>query len=63
VKILYRRIQAAAHQVCEIGGGDAREMTEERACINQAVDGAVHQVDLAALTDMSKGGQIRLASK
>lgn len=64
VKTLYRRIEAAAHQVCAVGmSGDLREWNVERACVNKAIDGAVHQVDLAALTDLRNGGQIRLASK
>jgi UrcA family protein len=64
VKVLYRRIQAAAYDVCPVAiVGDVRQMTAERTCVNKAIDGAIHQVDLAALTDLRYGGQVRLASK
>jgi UrcA family protein len=61
-KILYRRIQAAARQVCR-GSRDDRLLAVERACIEQAIDNAVRSVDAVALTELRFGNDLRFARK
>jgi UrcA family protein len=63
-KVLYRRIQAAAFEVCR--GPSGREfqlMAKDHACIEQAIDNAVRSVDSAPLTELRFGSEFRLASK
>jgi UrcA family protein len=62
-KTLYRRIEAAARQVCE---PDARKdlgaVQRGRACVKQAIDLAVGRVDSAALSKVHAATAIHLAS-
>jgi UrcA family protein len=58
-KVLYKRIVHAAYVVCP-GYGD---LQEEFKCINQAIAGAVKQVDSPALSALRSPSVLRLASK
>jgi UrcA family protein len=63
-KVLYRRIQAAAREVCQLPTStDKHLVAAEVACIDQAIDNAVKTVNVAALTNLRFGGEARLASK
>ena len=62
-KVLYGRIQAAAHDVCPLGMYSLQMEQAQRACIKQAVDNAVKGVNSPALTELRFGSPIRLASK
>ena len=60
---LYRRIEAAAREVC--GHADIRELRsfrEARRCREQAVDEAVRQVNVGALTALHQKRTTRPAS-
>ena len=62
-KTLYRRIEAAARQVCEPDAGkDLGAAERGRACIKQAIDMAVSRVDSAALSEVRAAAVIHLAS-
>jgi UrcA family protein len=62
-KVLYRRIQEAAKQVCVFNAStDLRVAERERACIEQAIDNAVKRVNSTALTDLHSAKVIHLAS-
>jgi len=61
-KVLYRRITAAAHEVCTFEG--VKELAASyryRDCIDQAIDAAVQQVNSAALSELHFTGVIHLA--
>jgi UrcA family protein len=61
---LYRRIKAAARQVCQPSVASQRGMSVmEQRCIKQAVDNAVKNVNSAALTDIHAGVVPRLARR
>ena len=61
-KILYRRIEAAAREVCVPGTREVvRATAPERACINQAIDMAVKHVNSVALSELHSGKAIHLA--
>jgi UrcA family protein len=63
-KVLYRRIQAAAHQVCPASAPyGLREWGMQHDCINKAIDGAIKNVNSVALTQLRFGSPVRLASK
>lgn len=63
-KTLYRRIQAAAVEVCPVLMSRELELLPiEHRCIEQAIDAAVRSVNAPALTQLRAGGQVRLASK
>jgi UrcA family protein len=63
-KVLYRRIEAAAHQVCGIEGMKGLAATyRSRACIDQAITAAVTQVNSVALSDLHSAHAIHLASQ
>lgn len=63
-KVLYRRIDAAAHQVCVFDSRkDLGVAQRQRACIKQAVDNAVNQVNSAALTELHAANVIHLANQ
>ncbi len=62
-KALYRRIAAAAQQVCVLDIKDLGAAQRDRACIQQAVDTAVKGVNSAALTDVRSTTPIHLAGK
>ena len=65
-KVLYGRIRAAAHDVCDQSvGGDPIMRPAVRACIDKAIDDAVRKVNAPALTALRFGGSgdVRLASK
>src|SRR5450631_2120584 len=62
-KVLYRRITAAAHEVCTFEG--VKELGASyryHDCINQAIDTAVKQVNSAALSELRSAGVIHLSS-
>jgi UrcA family protein len=64
VKVLYRRIQAAAEEVCKPAmSGDLGQITAARACRERAVDAAVRHVNVVALTRLRFGSEPRLASQ
>jgi UrcA family protein len=63
-KVLYRRIQAAAHEVC--GGSIPYGLSAsgvQHTCIDKAIDGAIKNVNSVALTQVRFGSPVRLASK
>jgi UrcA family protein len=63
-KALYRRIQAAAVEVCpEWDNSDLHMVAIQRACVDHAIDNAVRKVDSTALTELRFGSPVRLASK
>jgi UrcA family protein len=62
-QVLYRRIVAAAHQVCESPGTrDLSMLQMERQCDNQAIDNAVKSVHSPALSQLRSAKVIHLAS-
>jgi UrcA family protein len=61
IKVLYHRINAAAHEVCELPGSAFRSQEAEQRCVKQAVDDAVRAVNLTALNALRFGGEIHLA--
>jgi UrcA family protein len=63
VKVLYRRIQAAAKQVCPRQMDSVDMIAAQQACINKAIDDAVKSVNVVALTELRFGSPLRLASK
>jgi UrcA family protein len=63
-KVLYHRIQVAAHEVCEPVARDAILRQAVPSCIATAIDNAVKKVDAPYLTALRYGdGSLRLASK
>ncbi|MEP6886544.1 MAG: UrcA family protein [Gammaproteobacteria bacterium] len=62
-KTLYRRIVAAAQQVCVLGFKDLGAAQQDRTCAQQAIDSAVKAVNAAALSDLRPAASIHLASK
>jgi UrcA family protein len=61
-KILYRRIEAAAREVCVFDSSKVgRATAQERACINQAIDIAVKHVNSVALSELHSAKAIHLA--
>jgi UrcA family protein len=63
-KVLYRRIDAAAHRVCVFDARmDPGIAQRQRACIKQAIDNAVKSVNSAALTELHAANVIHLASQ
>jgi len=61
-KVLYRRIEAAAQEVCTLETRKVvRATAQERACINQAIDIAVKHVNSVALSDLHSAKAIHLA--
>jgi UrcA family protein len=62
-KALYRRIQAAAREVCPLSISGGHLATVRRACIEQAIDNAVKSVNAVALTELRFGSALRLADK
>jgi UrcA family protein len=63
-KALYRRIQAAAVEVCpQADNADLHMVAIRGACIDHAIDNAVRKVDSTALTELRFGSPVRLASK
>jgi UrcA family protein len=58
-KVLYKRIRHAAFVVCP-GYGD---LQEEFKCVDQAIAGAIKQVDSPALSALRSPSVLRLASK
>lgn len=63
-KALYRRIQAAAVEVCPLEMAYNLQMERShRACVDHAIDNAVKKVNSPALTDLRFGSPVRLASK
>jgi UrcA family protein len=64
VQVLYRRIQAAAKEVCPVPNSmDLHMQTLQQACIGHAIDEAVKSVNVVALTELRFGTPVRLASK
>lgn len=62
-KVLYGRIQAAAHEVCPLGMYSLEMEQAQRTCLKQAIDNAVKGVNSTALTELRFGSPVRLASK
>jgi UrcA family protein len=64
-KVLYKRIRAAARDVCDVStGNDPILRTANKVCIEKAVDRAVKGVNAPMLTNLRFGGSdVRLASK
>jgi UrcA family protein len=64
-KVLYKRIRAAARDVCDVStGNDPIMRTATKVCIDQAVDNAVKRVNAPMLTYLRFGSSdVRLASK
>jgi len=62
-KVLYRRIQAAAREVCPLAMDTLQTQFAAHACIDHAIDQAVRDVNVTALTELRFGTQLRLASK
>jgi UrcA family protein len=63
-KVLYRRIQAAAVEVCPPQMFYTLQMDQiQRTCVSQAIDNAVKSVNSTALTELRFGSPARVASK
>jgi UrcA family protein len=64
-KVLYKRIRAAARDVCELSAStDPILRTANKVCIEKAVDRAVKGVNAPMLTNLRFGSSdVRLASK
>jgi UrcA family protein len=63
-KVLYRRIQTAAVEVCPAQFSYSLRMEQaQRACVDHAIDNAVKKVNSPALTELRFGSPVRLASK
>jgi len=63
-KVLYRRIEAAAQQVCISGASrDLRTAELQRACIDRAIEGAVQGVNSDALGDLRSAAVLNVASQ
>jgi UrcA family protein len=64
-KVLYKRIRAAARDVCEVStGNDPIMRIGTKVCIDKAVDKAVKDVNAPMLTYLRFGSSdVRLASK
>jgi UrcA family protein len=64
-KVLYKRIRAAARQVCEVSTGTDPIMgLATKGCIEKAIDRAVRDVNAPMLTNLRFGSSdVRLASK
>jgi UrcA family protein len=61
-KVLYQRIEAAAHEVCESASThDLASLSRSHYCIEQAIDEAVRKVDSTALSELRFGSSPRLA--
>ena len=64
-KVLYKRIRAAAREVCDVStGNDPILRIGTKVCIEKAVDRAVKGVNAPMLTNLRFGSSdVRLASK
>jgi UrcA family protein len=64
-KVLYKRIRAAAREVCELStSGDPILRTATKGCIEKSIDRAVKGVNAPMLTSLRFGSSdVRLASK
>jgi len=63
-KVLYKRIRAAASQVCETNDRDPIMREATPGCIDTAIDNAVKKVNAPYLTALRFGNSnVRLASK
>ena len=63
-RILYRRIQIAAQQVCEPPNGTYRlALPLYHACVNQAIDEAIRTLNAPLLTELHAGTAIHLAGR
>jgi UrcA family protein len=62
-KVLYGRIEAAAHQVCALAGyTDLGTMQRVNGCVDCAINNAVKKVDSPALSALRPHSMIRFAS-
>jgi UrcA family protein len=59
---LYSRIRVAAREVCGFSGGDWPQSVIDRACVENAIDGAVMKVNSPALSTLRFGSKTLLAS-
>ena len=63
-KVLYGRIEAAAHQVCALNGyKDLGAMQRVNGCVDRAINNAVKEVDSPALSALRPNRMIHFASK
>ena len=63
-RVLYRRIQAAAEDVCTLPISRSLVIREEgRVCMRTAIDKAVRQVDSVQLTALRFGSPVLMARK
>jgi UrcA family protein len=64
-KVLYKRIRAAARDVCELSSSTDPIMSmSNKVCIDTAIDKAVRKVNAPMLTNLRFGNSdVRLASK
>jgi UrcA family protein len=63
-KALFSRIRVAAREVCSFPGSvDWLQSVIDRACVENAIDGAVKKVNSPLLTSLRFGSETRLASK
>jgi UrcA family protein len=61
VRVLYQRLQAASRQVCRAyEGQEMAQLTRWQTCYTHALDGAVAQLNLPALTSAHAKGEPRL---
>ena len=63
-KVLYRRIQVAAMEVCPAQFAYSLRIEQaQRACVEHAIDNAIKKVNSPVLTELRFGSPVRLASK
>ena|SRR5271165_2317213 len=63
-RVLYRRIQAAAVEVCPAQFTYSLRMEQaQHACVDYAIDNAIKKINSPALTELRFGSPVRLASK
>jgi UrcA family protein len=61
-KVLLRRIEAAAHRVCQLGMVSNKHYSQaEQTCFRNAVEGAVKSVNSETLTGLYSPKTLRLA--
>jgi len=65
VALMYERITTAARMVCREASApwDGRQQSNYKACVQGAIDHAVKNVTLTALTDLHQGNTENLASR
>lgn len=62
-KVLYHRIDVAAHQVCAVDNrSDLGAFSRQHVCVQDAIDAAVRQVDSTVLSELHAAATIHLAA-